>query len=532
LQTYVTDYAQYRQEIFDSSSGLYRYHPDVVLFALDARHVVSQTSDGSGQNAAEKTVSELAKLWQRVQNSFGCQVIQQTLLPIFPSVIGNNEHRLPTSSRWRVSEFNHALRCQADLNGVELLALDAKVEQDGLNAWYDDVLWHRAKQEIHPAASPMYGDLVVRMIAAQRGKSSKCLVLDLDNTLWGGIVGEAGPDGIVLGQGSAEGEAYLEFQRWIKDQARRGVIIAVCSKNDEANAMAPFERHPEMVLSRSDIAAFVANWDDKPSNLRAIAEQLNIGIDSLVFVDDTPFERNIVRRELPMVSVPEIPDEPALYARCLSDAGYFEGLSVTQDDLGRTNQYQNNLNREALQTASTDLNSFLSALRMELWVESFGDHTLKRTVQLINKTNQFNLTTRRYTEEQVSALIRANDALNLQFRLSDIYGDNGIISVIMAHIDEQTREKMVIDTWLMSCRVFGRQVENACMNVIADRAKRLGATEIIGEYIQTNRNSIVKEHYARMKFSPTATECDTSAQWRLHLAKYVPFETFITIHEG
>jgi len=503
-----------------------------VLFALDTRHVVSQIEDGGVQNRTEKTVSQLTELWQRVQTSFGCQVIHQTLLPVFPPVIGNNEHRLLTSRRWCVHQFNRTLRCRADINGVDVLALDAKVEQDGLNAWYDEVLWHRAKQEIHPTATPMYGDLIVRMIAAQRGMSSKCLVLDLDNTLWGGVVGEAGLDGIVLGQGTAAGEAYVEFQRWVLSQARRGVIIAVCSKNDEANALLPFERHPEMVLSRSSIAAFVANWNDKPSNLRAIAEQLNIGIDSLVFVDDTSFERNIVRRELPMVAVPEIPDEPALYARCLSDAGYFEGLAVTQDDLARTNQYQNKLQSEALQTASTDLNGFLSALRMELWVEPFGTQTLKRTVQLINKTNQFNLTTRRYSEEQVSALIGANGALNLHFRLTDTYGDNGIISVIMAHLDDETHDKIVIDTWLMSCRVLGRQVEHACMNVIADRARQLGATEVVGDYLPTNRNSMVREHYARMRFAPVADKPETGSRWRLPLATYEPFETFITIHEG
>jgi FkbH-like protein len=530
LQTYVTGYDQYRQELLDPSSPLYRFEPNTVLFSLDARHMVGQLENGTN-HAIEKSVSQLAELWQRASAAFSCQVLQQTLLPVFPAILGNNEHRLPSSNAWQVTALNYSLRCHADTAGVDLIAIDAAVQQHGLDAWYDRALWHRAKQEIHPVAAPMYGELAVRLIAARLGRSSKCLVLDLDNTLWGGVIGDDGLDGIVLGQGSTLGEAYVDFQRWVLDQTRRGVILAVCSKNDEANALAPFERHPEMLLKRSDIACFVANWNDKATNLRSIAKSLNIGLDALVFVDDNSFERNIVRRELPMVAVPELPEDPALYSRCLADAGYVEGFSVTKEDLERTQQYQANAQRETLLAAATDLDSYLASLKMDLWVKPFDRVNLKRIVQLINKTNQFNLTTRRYTEQEVESLIGAGDALTLHFRLTDTLGDNGIIGVIIARPNGGLKKRLIVDTWLMSCRVLGRQVENACMNVLAARAKLMETQEIIGEYIPTAKNNMVREHYPKLTFLPVEEHTDGRRLWCLPVETYSPFKTFITVRE-
>ena len=281
-------------------------------------------------------------------------------LPVHPAFLGNNEHRLPGSRLAFIARLNHELRLLADEDGVDVLAVDAPAAVDGLKAWHDPALWHRAKQEISPATAPIYGELVARLLAAEQGRSSKCLVLDLDNTLWGGVIGDDGLAGLVLGQGSALGEAFVDFQDYARELSRRGVILAVCSKNDEANALEPFDHHPEMVLKRTDIASFVANWHDKASNIRAIAEELNIGLDSLVFVDDNPFERSLVRRELPMVAVPEVGDDPATFAQTLADAGYFETVTVTEEDRVRTEQYQGNRRREQLKASTTDLD-FLSA---------------------------------------------------------------------------------------------------------------------------------------------------------------------------
>ncbi len=244
------------------------------------------------------------------------------------------------------------------------------------------------------------------------------------------------------------------------------MILAVCSKNDEANALEPFEKHPDMVLRRGDIASFVANWSNKADNIRAIAQELNIGLDSLVFVDDNPFERNLVRQELPMVAVPEVSDDPTGYPVALADAGYFEALSITDEDRERTAQYQGNRARDALKAAVTDLPSYLRGLEMRLVWKRFDKIGLQRIVQLINKTNQFNLTTRRYTDEDIVAVMGDPDAFGLQLRLLDRFGDNGIIAIIIGRLQPDVKD-LYIDTWLMSCRVLGRQVEPTTLNLIA-----------------------------------------------------------------
>jgi FkbH-like protein len=309
------------------------------------------------------------------------------------------------------------------------------------------------------------------------------------------------------------------------------VILAVVSKNDEANALEPFERHPEMVLKRGDIACFVANWADKAANIRMVARELNIGLDALVFVDDNPFERNLVRQELPMVAVPEVSDDPTAFPRTLADAGYFEALWITDDDRARSAQYQGNRQREALRASATDLPSYLRGLEMQLVWRRFDQMGLQRTVQLINKTNQFNLTTRRYTEADVLAVMHDPRAFGLQLRLLDRFGDNGIIAVL---IGKMVEDDLVIDTWLMSCRVLGRQVEPTSLNLIAEQARKLGARRLIGEYVPTKKNGMVKEHYPKLGFLPLQGGGDTAGATRhvLDLAGFTPADTFIDVREG
>ncbi|MBV9758739.1 MAG: HAD-IIIC family phosphatase, partial [Alphaproteobacteria bacterium] len=351
IETYECAYGQYRQELIERGN-LHSFNPTHVLLALDAEHLTAGLE--TARSAAEigrlraAKIEDVRRLWDQAR-SYGWTVIQQTPLPCHPTLLGLNEHRLPGSRSAFIAEFNHDLRAAADAEGIDLLAVDARAGRDGLAAWHSPALWHSAKQEISPTASPVYGDLVARLLAARLGCTYKCLALDLDNTLWGGVVGDDGVEGIVIGQGSPLGEAYAAFQDHCRELARRGVILAVCSKNDEANALEPFDRHPDMVLRRADIACFVANWSDKAANIRQIAHELNIGLDSLVFVDDNPFERNLVRQELPMVAVPEVGDDPTGYAQALADAGYFEGLSVTAEDRARTAQYHGNRARAALQ---------------------------------------------------------------------------------------------------------------------------------------------------------------------------------------
>jgi len=523
VDVYEGPYGTYRQELQEPTSGLRAFAPDVVLICLDAHHLAEREAANAATIAAE-----MQECW-RLGQSLGCVVIQQTALPVLQPLLGNNEHRYPQSPLAIIGSLNARLRELATAAGVHLLAVDAFAAQDGISEWYDEALWHRAKQEVHPRVSHVYGDQVGRLLAAIRGRSHKCLVLDLDNTLWGGVIGDDGMAGIALGQGSAVGEAHLAFQRYALELSRRGVILAVCSKNEEAIALEAFENHPEMLLRRSHLASFVANWDDKASNLRRIAAELNIGLDSLVLADDSPFERNLVRRELPQVAVPELPEDPAGYAPCIAAAGYFECLDVTAEDQERTRQYRANAEREQLRQTVTDTTAYLATLQMELHCRPFDQLGLPRIVQLINKTNQFNLTTQRYTEPEVQAVVGDTSALHLQLRLLDRFGDNGIIAVVIGKL--AAAQELRLETWLMSCRVLGRQVEAATLNVLARRAREMGARTLIGIYRPTAKNALVKAHYASLGFE-LASETAGESTWRLDLDKFKAAEVSMAVVES
>ena len=510
------DYGQYAAAIRNPGA-------ETVLLALDARHVLAGFDAGQEAAAAaarlDQVCAGIAGHWREAKAA-GCAVLHQTVLPVFPATLGENEHRMPGSRASAVQALNERLRAMADAEGVDLVALDRRAAQDGLGAWYDPMLWHRAKQEVHPAAAPMYGDLVGRVLAARQGRTAKVLVLDLDNTLWGGVIGDDGMDGIVLGQGSALGEAFVDVQDYARSLARRGIILAVCSKNDEANAFEPFDAHPDMVLRRGDIACFVANWSDKASNLREIGRRLNLGLDAMVFVDDNPAERAIIRRELPMVAVPELPDDPALYAATIAAAGYFEAVRLTGEDRERAGQYQANMAREqAAASAETDMDGYLESLGMELHWGRIDGVGAARVVQLVNKTNQFNLTTRRTTDAAIAAVMADDAALSLQLRLVDVFGNNGLIAVVMG---ERRGGDMHVTDWLMSCRVLKRGVEAATLNLVAAESVRLGARRVVGAFRATAKNGIVREHYRSMGFALFGDGGDGTTRWVLDLGAFRP----------
>ncbi len=533
--TYENNYGQYLQELLDPSSALHAFKPNAVLLAFDAYHLsqglhAALSEEDAGAVLAERCAT-IERCWSLARQAFGCPILQQTALDVFPALLGNNEHRLPGSRARFIARLNEKLRPMADEAGIDLVALDDAARRDGLAAWHDPALWHRSKQEVSPVASPSYGELVGRLIGARQGRSYKCLVLDLDNTLWGGVIGDDGLDGIVLGQGSALGEGFTAVQDYAKDLARRGIILAVSSKNDEANALEPFEKHPEMVLRRGDIACFRANWDDKAANIRAVAAELNIGLDSLVFLDDNPFERNLVREQLPMVAVPEVPDDdPALVPGVLADAGYFESLAITAEDRERTAQYQENRARDQLKATATDLEGYLRALDMKMVWNRFDSVGLQRVVQLINKTNQFNLTTRRHDDSAVAAIMADPKSFGLQIRLLDRFGDNGIIAIVIGRMLDD--EAVTIDTWLMSCRVLGRQVEPTTLNLVAAQARALGARKLTGVYIPTKKNGMVRDHYEKLGFSIIARTEDGGSTADLDLEHFSPAPTFIHVTEG
>ncbi len=545
IELYEGPYGTYRQELADSVSALHRFGPSAVLLALDARHVVDLERAGGPGHA----LATMRECWRLAREAFSCAVIQQTLLPIFPPVLGNQEHRLADAAATVVDRVNAGVRSAALDDDVQLLALDAFARAEGVARWHEPALWYRAKQEVHPRFAPLYGDQVGRVLAALLGRAAKCLVLDLDQTLWGGVIGDDGLEGIVLGQSSAVGEAHLELQRYALALKERGVVLAVCSKNSEANALAPFDQHPEMLLRRGDIACFVANWEDKAANLRRIARELNFGLDALVFVDDNPVERGLIRRELPEVNVPEMPPDPAEYVSLLAAAGYFEGLGVTAEDSQRTASYAALAAARRIgdsgTAATTDLDGFLASLQMQLLWSAFDASNRPRITQLINKTNQFNLTGRRMVEAEVVRFASRPGVVTLQLRLRDVYGDHGMVGVVMAERAEVPEESLaccngdgragtglLITDWLMSCRVLGRQVELATLNVLAEQARARGARRLIGVYVPTPRNGMVADLYARLGFTEVDTMPDGATRWSLDLEGFQPRDTHIACLEA
>lgn len=505
------NYAQYGREI--DGEALRALRPDGVLLALDAADLLGPSDPAARETAClADAIDRLKALWARARAAHGCTIIQQTLLPVALPLMGGNEHRMPGSLAARTLRLNAALRQAAAEEGVDLLALDAAILRHGLDAWHDPALWLRARQAVTPAAGPLYGDLVARLVGARLGRSAKVLVLDLDDTLWGGTIGEDGLSGIVVGQGSALGESFLALQSYARDLARRGIVLAVCSKNDPETARLPFAEHPDMLLRLSDFAAFVANWDDKATNLRRIAQDLRLGLESLVFVDDNPFERALVREHLPMVAVPEVPDEPAIVARCLADAGYFEAVTLTEEDRGRAKAYARDGAR--LVSHATDIAGTLAGLGMRLVWRPFDALGLPRIVQLVNKTNQFNLTTRRLRVAEAAALIDDPDAVTLQLRLVDRLGDNGVIAVVIGRL---SGSDLVVETWLMSCRVLGRRVEEGTLAVLGAQAARRGARRLVGLYRASGRNGMVADLYPRLGFT-----AEGEGRWMLDLAGYAP----------
>jgi len=531
LSLQVAPYGLYRQALLGDDPELSAFAPQMVVLALDAHDAPLQLPLEASQEQVDAAVAgrveELRLLWRRARQRFAAQVVQQTLVPADPPLFGAFEALVPAAPHTVIERLNAAIRQAAREDGVLLLDLAWQAAQGGYgDGLAEPVRWHQAKQLVSPNLAPLYGDHLARIAAASIGLSRKCLVLDLDNTLWGGVVGDDGLEGIQLGQGSPGGEAFLAFQRYAALLSRRGIILAVCSKNDPAVAEAAFG-HTEMALQRSDIAAFVANWEDKASNLRRIAQMLGIGLDSLVFVDDNPAEREIIRRELPEVAVPELPDDVAHYPARLAAAGYFEAVSFTTDDAARGRNYALNAARELALSQATDMEGYLRSLTMVLHVIPIGPAERARCTQLINKTNQFNLTTRRYSEAEVARIADSAGALALAFRLRDKFGDNGLISVVLARPDpELNDDELLIDSWLMSCRVLGRQVECAVLEVLGRAARQAGYRALVGQYRRTERNAMVAEHYPNLGFEqhPLVHDGEPDASyWRYDLGK--PFST-------
>lgn len=520
-EIYEAPYGVMRQEMLDADSDLYRFQPQFIFLAPTRRDLGVLPPASSPADALEAAVAaavdEWAALWQAAHDRLGCQIIQNNFDTAPWQVFGNLEMSQPGAPGNFIERVNRSL-AQAAPPWVSIHDVDRLASLIGRWNWGDERFFHIAKLPCAPEHLPVYGHSVAGLIGARLGRSKKCLVLDLDNTLWGGVIGDDGLAGIKLGQGEPIGESFVAFQRYIKSLAQRGVILAVCSKNEDYNAREPFEKHPEMVLQLEDISCFVANWEDKAANIRRIAQDLNIGLDSLVFVDDNPAERAIVRRLAPEVAVPELPEDPADYLRAVDAGRFFEAVSVSKEDFQRTEYYRTNAERRKIESSAGDIQSFLQSLDMTAKIGPIGAMELERSVQLIGKSNQFNLTTRRHSAADLESMMASPDWETRYVKLIDKFGDNGLISVLLAR---QEDDALAIDTWLMSCRVLKRGVEAFLLNNIVAAAQARGLACATGTYIPTAKNALVKDHYASLGFVETM-EREGTTYWRLDIGDWTP----------
>jgi FkbH-like protein len=516
LEVIQPPYDQVAQEALAPDSTVNTSNPDAVLFALDYHALPLNLSIGDNQTSADSVqgvIGFLKTLRNGIRSGSNAVCIFQTFASPAEALFGSLDGVVAGTARNLISRVNRALEEFVCGSGDVLLDVASLAETVGLANWHDPQMWNVGKFAFSIDLVPLYSDHVCRTLAAMRGKSRKALILDLDNTVWGGVIGDDGLEGIQISQGDARGEAHLAVQRLALDLRRRGVVLAVSSKNKDEVAREPFEKHPEMLLKLDDIAVFQANWEDKATNIQAIAKELSLGLDSMVFLDDNPVERGLVRRLLPQVAVPELPDEPAYYARTLAAAGYFEAVSFAAEDLQRAGFYQNNARRAVLEKQVGGVDSYLQSLDMIVSFQPFDAMGRPRIVQLINKSNQYNLTTRRYTDPEIEAAESDPCVFTLQVRLEDIFGDNGMISVVICR--PARAGTWEIDTWLMSCRVLGRRVEHMVLRELLIHARQAGLRKLLGTYRPTEKNKLVVDHYAKLGFTRVSEGDGGITRWEL-----------------
>ena len=500
----VPPFDQAMQQALDPGSMIHARQSEAILLAFDHRWYGIEGASFDQEAAAQlaKASEMLRMLIDALQANGRAACILQTVPHPPQALFGNLEPAIGSSLCVMIDALNRQIVQIASETGSCLLDSAALARRIGTDRWFDPVQWAAYKFPFASSCFPAYSDTLGRLLGALRGKSRKCLVLDLDNTVWGGVIGDDGLNGIVLERGDPRGEGHLAVQQMARSLRMRGIMLAVSSKNDDANARLPFREHPAMILKESDISVFQANWQDKPSNLEAIATALNIGLDALVFLDDNPAERAQMRAALPMVAVPELPDDPIWFARYLDAAGYFETISFTREDQLRVASYAADTQRAEVRGKARDLGDYLASLEMVMHVAPFNALHRKRIAQLTNKTNQFNLTTRRRTEDEIRHIEEDASNFTMQAALADRFGDLGTVALVICHPLPDEGTTWYIDTWLMSCRVLGREVERAMLQTIICQARKAGISKLRGHYLPTAKNGMVADHYSRLGFEP------------------------------
>lgn len=526
LNIFEADYQQIDQQVFDASSDLYQIQSDFVIIFQSAEKLQKQFYNKSeGQvTFANFQIQKLTNMCQAIYDgSARARIIIFNFLEINDSVFGNYANKIESSLLYQMRMLNFQLmKAAKNMKNVFINDICALQSYHGRAMTMDSKNYINADIVFSLDFLPYVAKNTVDIILAVTGSFKKALILDLDNTLWGGIIGDDGLENIQVGD-LGIGRAFTDLQLWVKQLRQRGIILAICSKNDQKIAQEPFEKHPEMILHLNDIAIFAANWDSKVDNIKYIQSILNIGFDSMVFLDDNPYERNVVRTYLPLVSVPELPEDPVDYLPYLTTLNLFETASFTEDDSKRTLQYQEESKRAEEQKSHTNVDDFLKSLKMTAEITEFNNFNIPRVAQLSLRSNQFNLRTSRYTGEEIEQISKDENYLHSAYNLKDKFGDYGLISVvILSKIPGSTTKDLFIDTWLMSCRVLKRGVENLVLNKLVVTARENGFERLIGEHLPTAKNGLVKDHYKNLGFT------ENNDLWILAVEGYVEKSHFIS----
>ena len=501
LQIWEADFNQIERQVFDPTSELFEFNPELVILFHSSHKLLAKYNKSKPahyQLLAENRLEEINSIISAINSQLNAKIIYYNYSEINDSVFGNYANKLEVSFQFQLRKLNYELmKLSTQVANLYVCDLSTLQNQFGKMVNFQTSVYINTEMVLSIDVLPFVAKETIDVIAAMNGHSKKCVILDLDNTVWGGIIGDDGIENIQIGS-LGIGKAFTEFQYWIKKLKNRGIIIAVCSKNTESVAKEPFEKHPDMVLRLDDIAVFIANWENKADNIRHIQSILNIGFDSMVFLDDNPFERNIVRENIPGITVPELPVDPADYLEYLYTLNLFETISYSNEDTERTKLYQVEAQRTILQQKFTNEDEFLESLNMLSLVEPFNKFNIPRVAQLSQRSNQFNLRTIRYTESDIELLSNSDNFYTFAFTLEDKFGDNGLICVVI--MKKETEKKVFIDTWFMSCRVLKRGMEHFVLNTIANFAVEKGFEMIQGEYLPTAKNEMVKDHYQNLGF--------------------------------
>lgn len=502
LKIWEADFNQIERQVFDPSSELYEFAPELVIIFHSTHKLLGKYNKLKPEQysgLASSQIELVENISATISSNLKAKIIYFNYSEIDDSIFGNYANKIESSFLFQLRKLNYELMQFATRQtNFYMVDISAIQNQIGKAAFFQTSVYINTEMVLSLDVVPMVAAKTVDLIAALYGKFKKCLILDLDNTMWGGIIGDDGLENIQIGS-LGIGKAFSEFQYWIKKLKNRGVILAVCSKNTEHIAKEPFEKHPDMVLHLDDIAVFVANWENKADNIRQIQSILNIGFDSMVFLDDNPFERNMVRENVPHVTVPELPEDPADYLEYLYTLNLFETVSFSNEDAERTKQYQVEAQRTVLQKSFANEDEFLQSLNMVSLVEPFNKFNTPRVAQLSQRSNQFNLRTIRYTEADIEQVGTADNFYTFTFDLADKFGNNGLICVII--LKQEDKNTLFIDTWFMSCRVLKRGMENFTLNTITNFAKEKGFSFLKAEYIPTAKNEMVKDHYEKLGFT-------------------------------